>query len=478
MLVMRRWSVRHAGALERLYRLWSSLLSALRPLLRALGYARVEKALLPLERNLKGLMFDCRMCGHCLLSVNGMACPMVCPKAVRNGPCGGVRPDGGCEVDAAMQCVWVEGWRGTRRMSAGALSVLPNPPANAAYAGSSSWMRLARGEHTPPPLCGAPATASGSRFEELLAQGAFAVTAEFSPPDSADPAEVYARLEHYRGYVDAINVTDGTGANCHMSSLGVSALLLQAGGEPVMQITCRDRNRIAIQGDILGAAALGIRNLLCLTGDSTVIGDHPDAKPVCDLDSMSLLQTARILRDEGRFLSGRKLSVSPRLFLGGADNPFAPPFDMRPMRLARKIAAGAQFIQTQYCFDLELLAAYMQRVRDEGLDERCRILIGVGPVASARTARWLRAKVPGVHIPDALVARLEAAADARAEGGRICVEMIQAIREIRGVAGVHIMAPRQEHLIPELVRASGVLDGRSPAQAFAGGRGAAAAVPV
>lgn len=478
MLIMRRWSVRHAGALERMYRLLSSLLAVCGPLFRALGYARVEKSLLPLERNVKGLMFDCRMCGHCLLSANGMACPMNCPKSVRNGPCGGVRPDGGCEVDPQMQCVWVEGWRGTRQMTAGALSLLPNPPANAGYAGSSSWMRLARGEHTPPPLCGVPAMASGSRFEGLLAGGTFAVTAEFSPPDSADPAEVYARLEHYRGHVDAINVTDGSGANCHMSSLGVSALLLQAGCEPVMQITCRDRNRIAIQGDILGAAALGVRNLLCLTGDSTVVGDHPDAKPVCDLDSMSLLQTARILRDEGRFLSGRKLSVSPRLFLGGADNPFAPPFDMRPMRLARKIAAGAQFIQTQYCFDLGLLAAYMERVRDEGLDQRCRILVGVGPIASARTARWLKSKVPGVHIPDAVIARLEGATDARAEGRKICVELIQAIREIRGVAGVHIMATRQDHLIPALVSESGVLVGRCPAQAFAMSQNTVTAVPV
>ncbi|TSA11919.1 MAG: hypothetical protein D4R74_12345 [Betaproteobacteria bacterium] len=466
MRVVRLWSVRHAGLMERMYRLLSSVLAMCAPLFRTLGFARIETALLPLERNFKGLMFDCRMCGHCLLSVNGMACPMNCPKSVRNGPCGGVRPDGGCEVDPQMQCVWVEGWRGTTRMTAGALTMLPNPPANARHAGSSSWMRLARGEHVPPPLCGAPATASGSRFEALLNSGTFAVTAEFSPPDSADPAEVYAQLEHFRGNVDAINVTDGSGANCHMSSLGVSALLLQSGCEPVMQITCRDRNRIAIQGDILGAAALGIRNLLCLTGDSTVVGDHPDAKPVCDLDSMSLLQTARILRDESRFLSGRKLSVSPRLYLGGADNPFAPPFDMRPMRLARKVAAGAQFVQTQYCFDLELLRAYMQRVRDEGLDQRCRILIGVGPVASARTARWLRSKVPGVHIPDAVVARLEGAADARAEGAKICVEMIQAIREIRGVAGVHIMAARQDRLIPQLVRESGVLKDRPAPHAW------------
>ncbi len=462
MLALRRWSVRHAGAVERLYSLFKAFLRICDPLIRALGYARVEKAVLPLERRLKSLMFDCRMCGVCLLSLNGMACPMNCPKSVRNGPCGGVRPDGSCEVDPQMQCVWVEGWRGTRLMTAGALSELPNAPANARFAGSSSWMRLARGEHTPQPLCGAPQTSSGSRLESLLASGSFAVTAEFSPPDSADPAEVYAQLDHFRGHVDGINVTDGSGANCHMSSLGVSALLVQAGCEPVMQIACRDRNRIAIQGDILGAAALGVRNLLCLTGDSTLVGDHADAKPVFDLDSMSLLQTTRIMRDEKRFLSGRKLSAVPHMFLGGADNPFAPPFDMRPMRLARKIMAGAQFVQTQYCFDLAMLESYMKRVRDEGLDRRCHIMIGVGPIASARTARWLRSKVPGVHIPDVVVERLEQAADAGAEGRRICVEMIQAIRQIGGIAGVHIMAPRQNHFIPELVRASGVLAGRPP----------------
>jgi 5,10-methylenetetrahydrofolate reductase len=465
MLALRRWSVRNAGLHARAYRMLQPVLVALRPVFRAFGYARVEKPVTAIEATLKGWFFDCRMCGYCLLSANGMACPMNCPKSVRNGPCGGVRPDGGCEVDHDMQCVWVEGWRGVQHMPAHAFPLLPNAPASARQSGTSSWLRMARGEHTPPPICGAPATSTDSEFERLLSAGTFAVTAEFSPPDSADPAEVSERLAHFRGHVDAINVTDGSGANCHMSSLGVSALLRQAGCEPVMQITCRDRNRIAIQGDILGAAALGIRNLLCLTGDSTVVGDHADAKPVFDLDSMSLLQTARIMRDEGRFLSGRKLTRVPRLFLGGADNPFAPPFEMRPLRLARKIAAGAQFVQTQYCFDLDMLESYMARVRDEGLHERCRILIGVGPIASAKTARWLRSKVPGVHIPDALVARLEGAADPRAEGRRICVEMIQAIRGIRGVAGVHIMAPRQDQFIPELVRESGVLAGRRPAAA-------------
>ncbi len=465
MRALRHWSVRHARTLERFYGLFGWLMTVCAPVFRKLGFARVERALIPFERGVKGLMFDCRMCGVCLLSKNGMACPMNCPKSVRNGPCGGVRADGSCEVEPDMECVWVEGWRGMQRMSAGALSPLPNAPANVRFSGSSSWMRLARGEHGPVPLCGAPATSSGSHLEQILASGSFAVTAELSPPDSADPAEVYSRLDYFRDEVDAINVTDGSGANCHMSSLGVSALLLQAGFEPVMQITCRDRNRIAIQGDILGAAALGIRNLLCLTGDSTLVGDHADAKPVFDLDSMSLLQTARIMRDEGRFLSGRKLSAVPRLFLGGADNPFAPPYDMRPMRLARKIVAGAQFVQTQYCFDLGLLAAYMQRVRDEGLHERCYILIGVGPIGSARTARWLRSKVPGVHIPDEIVRRLGQAVDPRAEGRRICIEFIQAIRAIPGIAGIHIMAPGQNHLIPGIVRDSGVRAGRKPAPA-------------
>jgi 5,10-methylenetetrahydrofolate reductase len=473
MLALRRWSVRHAGTLEVCYRLFGALMTACAPLFRKLGFARVERAVIPIERRIKSLMFDCHMCGVCLLSKNGMSCPMNCPKSVRNGPCGGVRTDGGCEVDPDMQCVWVEGWRGMQRMSEGALSPLPNAPANARFSGSSSWMRLARGEHGPAPLSGAPATSSGSRLEQILASGGFAVTAEFSPPDSADPAEVHARLDYFRGEVDAINVTDGSGANCHMSSLGVSALLQQAGFEPVMQITCRDRNRIGIQGDMLGAAALGIRNLLCLTGDSTLVGDHPDAKPVFDLDSMSLLQTARVMRDEGRFLSGRKLNAVPRMFLGGADNPFAPPYDMRPMRLARKIAAGAQFVQTQYCFDLPLLQDYMQRVRDEGLHERCHIIIGVGPIASARTARWLRSKVPGVHIPDEIVMRLEQAADPRAEGRKICVEFIQAIRAIPGTAGVHIMAPRQDHLILDIVRESGVRAGRKPIQAESENRGVA-----
>jgi 5,10-methylenetetrahydrofolate reductase len=348
-------------------------------------------------------------------------------------------------------------------MAAGALPAAINAPVELDRAGTSTWLRIAAGTHGPAELVpAAPARLAGSRLERLFARGDFVVTAEFSPPDSADPADVHARLEPFRGYVDALNVTDASGANCHMSSLGVSALLVRAGCEPVMQISCRDRNRIAIQGDILGAAALGVRNLLCLSGDHVSNGDHPGAKHVGDLDAVTLLATARIMRDEGRFLSGRTLTTPPKVLLGAADNPSAPLPESRVARLARKVVAGAQFVQTQYCFDLERLERYMEMVRDAGLHERVRILVGVGPIASAKTARWLRARVPGVHIPDAIVARLDRASDPRAEGRRICIELMRRIREIPGVAGVHVMAPRQDHLVPGIVAESGVLGGREP----------------
>ena len=198
----------------------------------------------------------------------------------------------------------------------------------------------------------APQFSSDGRLEKVLRAGRFAVTAELNPPDSADPEEVYRRALVLSQVCDGINAVDASGANCHMSSVGICALLTRAGYSPVMQISCRDRNRIAIQGDVLGAAAMGVSNILCLTGDGVETGDHPGAKPVFDLDSMSLLRTVRAMRDDGRFMSGREITAPPRVFLGAAANPFAPPLDYRPQRLANKIAAGAQFIQTQYCFDL------------------------------------------------------------------------------------------------------------------------------
>lgn len=320
---------------------------------------------------------------------------------------------------------------------------------------------LAEPGHPLPPL---PGHSSRGRLERVLRAGRFGVTSELNPPDSADAREVYERALVLSEVCDAINAVDASGAHVHMSSVGICALLTHAGYAPVLQIACRDRNRIAIQGDVLGAAAMGVQNILCLTGDGVQCGDQPEAKPVFDLDSISLLQTIRTMRDEGRFLSGRKLTSPPRVFLGAAVNPFAPPFDYRPLHLAKKIAAGAQFVQTQYCYDVPLLERFMARVRDQGLHERCFILVGVGPLASAKTARWLRSNVPGVHIPDAVVERIEGAGgpkEQKAEGKRLCVELIQRVREIEGVHGVHVMAYRQEEYVSEIIKASGVLEGRS-----------------
>jgi len=309
-----------------------------------------------------------------------------------------------------------------------------------------------------------PGHYSPGRLERVLRAGAFAVTAEIAPPDSAEPEEVYQRARLFDGWVDAMNATDGSGAHCHMSSVGMCSLLTRLGYAMVMQVSCRDRNRIAIQGDVLGASAMGVSNILCLTGDGVQCGDHPEAKPVFDLDCMSTLRMIRGMRDDKQFLSGRPITSPPMVFLGGAANPFAPPRDYRPLRLAKKIEAGAQFVQTQYCFDMDVFKSFMSAVREAGSHERVFILPGVGPLASARSAEWIRDNVAGVHIPDAIIKRLRGAEKQVEEGIKICVEMMQELKEVEGVHGVHIMAFRQEHRVAEIVERSGVLGDRKPWQ--------------
>jgi methylenetetrahydrofolate reductase (NADPH) len=299
---------------------------------------------------------------------------------------------------------------------------------------------------------------AGGRLERVLRSGRFAVTAELNPPDSADPEDVYRAALVLSTVCDGINAVDASGAHCHMSSVAICALLIRAGYEPIYQVSCRDRNRIAIQGDLLGAAAMGVRNLLCITGDDVSVGDQPESKRVFDFDSIQLLRTARMMRDEGVFLSGRKLTTKPRFLLGAAANPFAPPFDWRPLRLAKKIAAGADFIQTQYCFDVPRLREYMKQVGDLGLLDEVYMLVGVGPLRSDRAAEYMRTKIPGVVIPDEVVERLRKTPknQQREEGKRICVEIIQQVREIKGVDGVHVMAYRQEELVAEIIEGAGL----------------------
>lgn len=315
-------------------------------------------------------------------------------------------------------------------------------------------------DHPGSPLREMEGHVSHGRFERVLRAGLFAVTSEIAPPDSVDAEEVYRRAELFDGVCDAINATDGSGANCHMSSVAVCALLSHIGYSPILQVSCRDKNRIAIQGDILGAAAMGVCNVLALTGDDVSAGDHPEAKPVFDLDSISLLTTIRKMREESQFLSGRKLDTPPNLFAGSSINPFVPPIESRVMQLRKKIEAGAEFIQTQYCFDMPMLKSMMKRAVDMGLTEKTFILPGVGTLASARTARWLVNHVPGVHIPEEIITRLEQADKPKLEGRKICIELIQQVQEIEGVSGVHVMAYKQEEFVAEIVTESGVLQGR------------------
>jgi methylenetetrahydrofolate reductase (NADPH) len=305
---------------------------------------------------------------------------------------------------------------------------------------------------------------AGSRLEKVLRAGLFAVTAELNPPDSSDPQQVYDAAIVLSEVADAINATDASGANTHMSSLGLCAILLRAGYEAVMQMSCRDRNRIALQGDLLGASALGVKNVLCLTGDDVTAGDQPEAKRVFDLDSMHLLRTAKIMRDEGMLLSGRKITVPPRVFLGAAENPFVPPLQWRADRLAKKAAAGADFIQTQYIFDVQVFSDFMMRVRDLGADRQVYILAGVGPLRSPKAAQFMRTRVPGVVIPDSIVDRLNKTPRERwqDEGMQICVEIIQQVREIKGVAGVHVMAYHQEEAVAEIIHRAKLFPRISP----------------
>ncbi len=299
---------------------------------------------------------------------------------------------------------------------------------------------------------------SNSRLERILEGGEFAVTSECGPPRGADAGVIRAKGEILKGYVDAVNVTDNQTSVVRMSSFASCIILKEMGFDPILQMVCRDRNRIAIQSDILGAAALGINNILCLTGDHQKFGDHATAKNVFDMDSVQLIQTVRWMRDEGRFLGGEELRGVPKLFIGAAANPFADPFEIRVPRLAKKAAAGVQFIQTQCIYNLDKFERWMAGVRDRGLHERVHILAGVMPFKSVGSARYLKNMVSGQDVPDELIERLKGVPrEGQAEEGlRICVESIERLRAIEGVHGVHIMALEWEEKVSEIVKQVGL----------------------
>ena len=294
-----------------------------------------------------------------------------------------------------------------------------------------------------------PPAGSESALQRSLRAGAFVLTAEVVPPASCDPADLLAKALPLKGVADAVNVTDGAGARAHMGATAAAAILVQQGIEPILQLACRDRNRIALQGELMGASALGIRNLLLLRGDDPTQGDQKDAKPVFDLDSRGLTEMARAMRDTGALPHGQTIAGSPRFFLGVADAPIDPTPDWRPTTLAGKIASGAQFAQTQFCMDIGVVRRYMARLAEAGLT--LPLIIGVNPLRSARSARWMVQNLFGTIIPDAFIARLEAAGDPAAEGRALCVALVRELAEMPGVAGVHVMAPGNDAAVPAML---------------------------
>jgi 5,10-methylenetetrahydrofolate reductase len=311
---------------------------------------------------------------------------------------------------------------------------------------------------------------AGSNLEKVLRAGHFAVTGELGPPTDANVDVIRDKAQHFVGTVDSVNITDCQTAVVRMSSIAVGIQLLALGIEPNMQMTCRDRNRIAMQSDLLGASALGIKNVLCLTGDHQTFGNHPMAKNVFDMDSIGMLMMVKDMRDEGIVQCGDKMKVPPRFFIGAAANPFGDPFEFRPYRLAKKVKAGADFVQTQLIYNVPKFAEYMKRAGDLGLLDDVYVLAGVGPIKSSGAARYMANNVPGMDVPDEIVARMSGAikgipseekAARRAawqeEGISICVEIIQQVREIPGVAGVHIMAIEWEEAVPIIVERAGLL---------------------
>jgi 5,10-methylenetetrahydrofolate reductase len=298
-----------------------------------------------------------------------------------------------------------------------------------------------------------------SKLEKILESGQFAVTGELGPPASANTDVIKQKAKYLKGNVDAVNVTDGQTAVVRMSSWAACLLGKEEGLEPTVQMTCRDRNRIALQMDILGISALGINNLLCLTGDHQIFGNHPTSKGVYDLDSIQLIKMVKEMRDEKKFQCGDEMDIEPRLFIGAAANPFADPFEFRVLRLANKVAAGADFIQTQIIYNVDKFSRWMEAVREKGLHEKVKILAGVAPIKSIGAARYMQKKVPGMDVPEETIERLKSVPkeNVSKEGIKVCVDIINQVREIKGVAGIHLMAIEWEEAVHEIVEQAGLL---------------------
>ncbi len=453
-----------------------------------------DKILETLERSLKGALFGCRMCGNCLLQETAFICPMECPKGLRNGPCGGSTPEH-CYVDPTRPCIWYRIYKRAERM--GRLDRLMEvlPPLDWSKTGSSAfkdlvinlkkhggakavvrvlnakpaerrrkWERFFRevrqplwwnGDDLPHP---APAHDPVSHLEQALADPArFVLTAEVAPPLSADPDLLIKKILPLKGLVDAVNFTDNPSATPRMSSLACSVIALENGIEPILQIAARDRTRMGLQGEVLGAAALGIRNILCLTGDHPRLAPPPNGRmDIWDLDSIQSLWIIRQMRDEGRFLDCREIKCTPQVFLGAAGSPNSSTPLIQAIREEKKINAGAQFLQTNLIFDIDHFEEYLGALERRDVTARVGLLAGITPVRSVKAAHAMN-EVPGVKIPDTVIRRMENSADPKEESIQITLELIDRIKRLKGVRGIHIMAVGWESIVPRLVKESGLL---------------------
>jgi methylenetetrahydrofolate reductase (NADPH) len=460
-----------------------------------------RRALASLELAMKGPLFGCRMCGNCLLQETAFICPMECPKGARNGPCGGSTAEQ-CYVDNTRPCIWYKIYERAFAMGREEMLLEVLPPLDWDKVGGETWLDvvdqvrevgtthfvkglLSREQETReetwqsvfrpvrqpewwegdadyhPPAYAEPA----SELERRLRAGEFVVTAEVAPPMGTATGKLCRNIEMVRPYVAAVNFTDSPSATARMSSLACSVLALQNGAEPVMQIAARDRTRTGLQAEAIGASALGIRNVLCLSGDHGRMGPAPLGRlDVVDIDSIQMLWILRRMRDEGKYLDGRSIKQPPQMFLGAAAAPFASRPEFQAIREHKKVNAGAQFFQTNLVFDVDGLDTWLNELAQRDILDKVYILIGITPLKSYRMAEYMHHEVPGVSIPERLMKRMEQAGDgAQEEGVTIALELIEAVKARQGVNGIHLMAVGWEEIVPRIVSEAGLMPAASPA---------------
>ncbi|MBI5944403.1 MAG: methylenetetrahydrofolate reductase C-terminal domain-containing protein [Chloroflexi bacterium] len=459
-----------------------------------------KRALAKIELAVKGPLFGCRMCGNCLLQETAFICPMECPKGLRNGPCGGSTPEK-CYVDESRPCIWYKIYERSFKLGREALLLEVLPPMDWDKAGMDAWSdvfdkakeigaKKIIADLTAPEagsvsktldsifrpvrqpewwqgdsLYHAPKYAEPvSELERRLKAGEFVVAAEVTPPLSASVDKLKQNIELLKPYVAALNFTDSPSAIPGMSSLACSKFALELGAEPVMQITARDRTRVGLQSEVIGASALGVQNLLCLTGDSMVLGPGPRGRmDIVDIDAIQMLWILRRMRDEGKYLDGREINTPPKYFLGAAASPFASNMKFQALREQKKVNAGAQFFQTNVVFDADALDEWLNEIAKRDVLDKVYILAGITPLKSYKTAAYMNSKIPGVFVPEKILKRMEAAKEKgneREEGIQIALELIEKIRSKQGVNGIHIMAVGWEDIVPRIVAEAGLLSQR------------------